>query len=56
MVGDVFDDAATGQGLLNYFVRGVSCGAVLEGEVPGLTGLTVEQLRMGSFAKILETL
>ena len=56
MVGDVFDDAATGQGLLNYFVRAVSCGAVPEGDVPGLTGLTVEQLRMGSFAKILDTL
>jgi len=56
MVGDVFDDAATGQGLLNYFVRAVSCGAVLEGEIPELTGLTVEQLRSGSFAKILETL
>ncbi len=56
MVGDVFDDAATGQGLLNYFVRAVSCGAVLEGEVPGLTGLTVEQVRMGSFAAILKSL
>jgi citrate lyase beta subunit len=56
MVGDVFDDAATGQGLLNYFVRAVSCGAVLEDEIPALTGLTVEQLRMGSFAKIIETL
>jgi len=56
MVGDVFDDAATGQGLLNYFVRAVSCGAVLERDVPGLTGLTVEQLRMGSFAAILKSL
>jgi len=37
-------------------VRAVSCGAVLEGEIPALTGLTVEQLRSGSFAKILETL
>ena len=44
MVGDVFDDAATGQGLLNYFVRAVSCGAVLESDIPGLTGLTLEQL------------
>jgi hypothetical protein len=24
LVGDVFDDAATGQGLLNYFLRGLS--------------------------------
>jgi len=28
LVGDVFDDAATGQGLLNYFLRGLSSGAV----------------------------
>jgi citrate lyase beta subunit len=28
LVGDVFDDAATGQGLLNYFLRGIACGAV----------------------------
>ena len=26
LVGDVFDDAATGQGLLNFFVRGLSSG------------------------------
>ena len=28
LVGDVFDDAATGQGLLNFFVRGLSSGAL----------------------------
>jgi hypothetical protein len=26
LVGDVFDDAATGQGLLNFLLRGVNCG------------------------------
>ncbi len=55
-VGDVFDDAATGQGLLNYFLRAVSCGAIPESDVPALTGLTHEQLRTGSFAQILKTL
>jgi citrate lyase beta subunit len=49
MVGDVFDDAATGQGLRNYFLRAVSCGAVPESDLPGLTGLTVEQLRSARF-------
>ena len=49
MVGDVFDDAATGQGLRNYFLRGVSCGAVPESDIPALTGLTVEQLRSARF-------
>jgi hypothetical protein len=27
LVGDVFDDAATGQGLLNFFFRAINCGA-----------------------------
>ena len=56
MVGSVFDDAATGQGLLNYFLRALSCGAIEESAIPGLTGLTLAQLRTQSFAKILETL
>jgi citrate lyase beta subunit len=55
-VGDVFDDAATGQGLLNYFLRAVSCGAIPESDVPTLAGLTIEQLRTASFAQILKTL
>lgn len=49
MVGDVFDDAATGQGLRNYFLRAVSCGAVPESDIPVLTGLTLEQLRSARF-------
>jgi citrate lyase beta subunit len=53
MVGAVFDDAASGQGLLNYFLRAVDCGAIPEEEIPKLTGLTVEELRSGSFEKIL---
>ncbi len=47
-VGGVFDDAATGQGLLNYFLRAVNSGAIPESDLPGLTGLTLEQLRSGS--------
>ena len=31
LVGDVFDDAATGQGLLNFFLRGINCGAITRG-------------------------
>jgi citrate lyase beta subunit len=52
LVGDVFDDAATGQGLLNYFVRAQNCGAISESEL-GLTGLTQEEFHLRSFAKIL---
>jgi len=33
-VGALFDDAATGRGLLNYFERAVHCGAIGEEEVP----------------------
>lgn len=41
LLGDVFDDAATGQGLLNYFLRGISCGAIDESEALK-TGLSRE--------------
>lgn len=53
LLGDVFDDAATGQGLLNYFLRAISCGAIPEAEVIARTGLTMADLRTRSFAKIL---
>ncbi len=52
LVGDVFDDAATGQGLLNYFLRGIACGAVTEPEAQA-TGLSVEEIRGKSFVKIM---
>ena len=54
LLGNVFDDAATGQGLLNYFLRGLSCGAITESEVAA-TGLTLDEIRTRSFKKILET-
>jgi len=53
LIGDVFDDAATGQGLLNYFLRGINCGAITEDEAR-LTGLTIDELHARSFVKILE--
>src|SRR5215831_11960510 len=54
LVGDVFDDAATGQGLLNYFLRALNCRAISETEAVEMSGLSVEELRSRSFAKILE--
>jgi citrate lyase beta subunit len=54
LVGDVFDDAATGQGLLNYFLRALNCGALTEPEALRLSGLTLEELRSGSFVRILK--
>lgn len=53
LVGDVFDDAATGQGLLNYFLRALNCGAVTENEILQ-TGLTIEEVKGKSFMKIIE--
>jgi citrate lyase beta subunit len=52
LLGDVFDDAATGQGLLNFFLRGLSSGAITEAEATA-TGLTVEEFRTRSFLAIL---
>ncbi len=53
LVGEVFDDAATGQGLLNFFLRGINCGAFTEAEA-STAGVTLDELRGRSFVKILE--
>jgi citrate lyase beta subunit len=55
LVGDVFDDAATGQGLLNFFLRGINSGAITEAEALSMTGLTEEDFRGRSFVKIMRT-
>ena len=54
LVGDVFDDAATGQGLLNFFLRGVNSAAITEEEALSMTGLSIDELRGRSFVKILK--
>ena len=55
LVGDVFDDAATGQGLLNYFLRAMNCGAITEQEAVDMSGLSLEELRSRSFVSILKS-
>jgi len=52
LVGDVFDDAATGQGLLNFFLRALNSGAITEKEIEA-TGLSLAELRTKSFVKIV---
>jgi len=52
-VGHVFDDAAMAQGLLNYFLQAINCGALTTGEVESLTGLSQAELRSASFVQIL---
>jgi citrate lyase beta subunit len=54
LLGNVFDDAATGQGLLNFFLRAVNSGAVSEDEALARTGLTQEELATRSFVEILK--
>ena len=54
LVGEVFDDAATGQGLLNFFLRAINCGAIDEAEAVRRTGLTLEDFQGRSFLRILE--
>ncbi|HXO78038.1 MAG TPA: hypothetical protein VN824_22440, partial [Puia sp.] len=53
LTGDIFDDAATGQGLLNFFLKAMNCGAIGEKEIL-TTGLSLEEVRTRSFYKILE--
>jgi hypothetical protein len=54
LTGDVFDDAATGQALLNFFLRGLACGAITEAEAAA-TGLTRDELATRSFPAILRS-
>src|SRR4029079_1122381 len=54
LAGDVFDDAATGQGLLNFFLRALNCGTVKEDEIGKLTGLSLEELRSGALVTIVK--
>ncbi len=54
LVGEVFDDAATGQGLLNYFLRAINCGAIGEADAVERAGLSIEDFRGKSFLAILK--
>ncbi|AHJ98246.1 DUF6986 family protein [Hymenobacter swuensis] len=53
LTGDIFDDAATGQGLLNFFLKALNCGAISEEEIQA-TGLTTAEIQTRSFFRILE--
>jgi citrate lyase beta subunit len=53
LTGDIFDDAATGQGLLNFFLKALNCGAITEEEATA-TGLTIDEIRSRSFYTILK--
>jgi citrate lyase beta subunit len=53
LLNEAFDDAATGQGLLNFFLRAINCGAISEEDTARRTGLTLDDLRARSFSAIL---
>lgn len=50
--GQMFDDAASGQGLLNYFQRALNSGAIGEDELKK-AGITPDEIRLKSFSEIL---
>ncbi|HXH68906.1 MAG TPA: hypothetical protein VNI60_01030, partial [Pyrinomonadaceae bacterium] len=54
LTGNTFDDAASAQGLLNFFVRALSSGAMTGDEILEVTNITPEELRSASFVKIME--
>lgn len=53
--GNTFDDAATGQGLLNFMLQAIACGATTEEEVTAATGLTLNEMQSRSFMQIVKT-
>ena len=52
LTGSTFDDAATGQGLVNFFRNGYRCGALSADDVRA-AGVTVEEVEKGSFVEIV---
>jgi citrate lyase beta subunit len=50
-LGTSFDDAATGQGLLNFFLRGWACGAFTDDDVRA-SGLSLEEVKRRDFGLI----
>ena len=55
LAGNHFDDVASAQGLLDYFLRARACQALTAEEIESLTGLTAADLQTRSFASILLT-
>jgi hypothetical protein len=53
LTGNVFDDAASAQGIVNFFRRGIDCGAFSAEEAETASGLTSDEIRRGSFLEIM---
>lgn len=55
MTGNQFDDAASAQGLLNFFARALNCGAISDSELFAETGLSRKNLNSDLFTVIVES-
>ena len=55
LTGNTFDDAASAQGLLNFFLRALSCGAMSAREIYEATELCENEIRNASFAEIMKS-
>ena len=53
LTGNIFDDAASAEGLLNFFRRAINCGALTESEVSADTNLSADELKSASFIEIM---
>ncbi len=51
--GQMFDDAASGQGLLNFILRGIYCGAFSKEDL-ALAGLSYDEILSGSFSEMVK--
>lgn len=54
LAGNHFDDVASAQGLLDYFLRARACQALSAAEIETMTGLTPAALATRSFARIIQ--
>ena len=52
LTGSTFDDAASANGLINFFRLGLDCGAFGESEIKKATSLSAREIRNSSFAEI----
>jgi citrate lyase beta subunit len=52
LTGNVFDDAASAEGLMNFFRRGLDCRAFTAEEVERETGLSAERIRIAALAEL----
>ncbi|GIU82268.1 MAG: phosphoenolpyruvate kinase [Acidobacteria bacterium] len=54
LTGNIFDDAASVIGIINFFRKAKNCGALSEEEISQATGLRFDELSSASFLKLPE--